>query len=340
MSRLLFLIVFTLSAVKAFSQKHTQEFHLPQPDKKVSGSLYNSIQLLDLREDTTNLGIVHTGGFNCPERLVPNPSLRSQVHTLLSQLLDSTTAQPGELLLRLQQFRFSEFTNSHPKVGYCQLGAELLVKTGTGYQLLNTLDTTLKIAQKSDVTAEILQAGIACFTAFLSESLIRSAGGKLYSHEDVIHLDSLRKRELFVYNTLEYTNGLYRSYDAFVAQKPDAQISAELKNGYLRRVWKLDENGKKGELLNKKSIYGVVFEGQPYVANEFGCYLLKKQNNDFVYNGMVRVDADAVLASMAYMYGAAGVLLSKALSGTTTDWYKIKVDYRNGKPVLLRKYEF
>ena len=94
MLRLLFVPIFTfLLAGVAFAQKHLQEFQIAFPKTKISNSLYNRIQLLDVRNDTTNLGVVHEGYLNREETLIANPSLRKQLHIILSELVDSATAQ-------------------------------------------------------------------------------------------------------------------------------------------------------------------------------------------------------------------------------------------------------
>ena len=309
------------------------------PETKVSNSLYNRIQLLDLREDTTNLGIVQTGGFNRKETLIANPALRKQLRIILGELTDSATAQSGELLLRLQHFRFSEITGGYSQSGFCQLGAELLAKNGTGYQLLDTLNTNVTIDKASDVTDKILKAGGDRLTAFIAKNLTRTAGGRSYSYAEVQKLDSFRKRNLPVYNTNTYTNGLYRSYDAFVAQRPDAQISADLKGDKLRRVWEVTPEGEREEKPNPAKIYGVVFEGIPYIATEFGYYPLRKVKDDFIFEGHMRLGSDEMAQNMSVAFGLAGYLLTKAATGKTSDTYEMKIDFRSGRPVPLRKLD-
>ncbi len=336
---LLFSLLLSLPAGAVFAQKHTTEFQLDAPKVKVSNSLYNSIQLLDMRDDTTNLGGVRTGHTNRREQLLANPSLHKQLRIVLSELLDSTTAQSGELLLRLRHLRFSEITGGYSEIGYCQLGAELFSKKDGGYQLLDTLNTTIRLEKTADITAPVLSAGSERLTSFLARALPKTAGGRVYSYADVVNIDSFMKRALPVYNAAIYKDGLYRSYDAFVAQIPDAPVRAEIKEGQLKHVWILTADGEKYKRPNRNEIYSVVYDGRPYIATEWDFYLLKKEQDDFVYRGKMRVGSNDAAMGTAGMFGLAGALIGLAVSPKTNEFYEMKIDYRSGRPVPVRKID-
>jgi hypothetical protein len=342
---ILFSLLLSLPASISFAQKHKQEFQLAFPETKVSNSFYNRIQLLDVRDDTTNLGFVQTGNSNRKEILIANPALGKQLRIILGELVDSATAQSGELLLRLSHFRFSEITSTYSEIGYCHLGGELMVKREGGYQLLDTLNTLIKLEvdgqspKPRDVTDPLLKAGINRINTFLAKNLTRAAGGRVYSDTDVQNLDSFMKRNLPVYNATTYTNGLYKTYDAFMAQKPDAQISAEVKGDKLRRIWQVTPEGEREQRPNPAKIYGLVVEGIPYIATEFGYYPMRKVKDDFVFEGKMRIGSNDAIMMTAGMFGLAGALIGMAVSPKVSDTYEMKIDFRTGQPVPVQKMD-
>src|SRR5699024_10742561 len=101
---LFFLILCSFSA---YAQNKTEIFRLPIPDLKISNSLYHSIQILDIRKDTSNYGVLQKGAFNRKAEVVAEPSLGIQLSQVVNALTDKS-AQNGKLLLLLRQCRFAE----------------------------------------------------------------------------------------------------------------------------------------------------------------------------------------------------------------------------------------
>src|SRR5690349_16838356 len=107
MKYILLLAIFPFSVIHA--QKKTEFFTFDPAEQKIKGSLYNSIDFVDLRRDTTYLGTVQVGLVNTKARVVPKQPLQQQFTTLLESLVDSD-AKPGKLLLTFRRFTFMEKT--------------------------------------------------------------------------------------------------------------------------------------------------------------------------------------------------------------------------------------
>src|ERR1700739_2441223 len=93
------LFLFLFSSVNLFAQDHTRNFELTLPDSVIHNSLYNSIELLDSRFDTTDFGFVQWGSFDKIAKLVLKSPLSGQIESILKSATDST-AKNGKLLLQ------------------------------------------------------------------------------------------------------------------------------------------------------------------------------------------------------------------------------------------------
>jgi hypothetical protein len=336
---ILFSLLLSLPASITFAQKHTEEFQLPKPESIVSGSLYNRIQLLDLREDTTIVGVIQTGGFNRQTRLIPNPNLDRQLSFVLREMAPPATAQEGELLLRLRQFRISEITAGLSETGYCVLQADLLTNTNGQYQMLARLDELEEVRGKLDVTKSTIERGSRLLLNFLAQNLNRRPTGNTFlTYKEVLFLDSVEKQLVPVYNlTGGFTDGLYQTYSDFAKQSPQEQLTAEARDGQLYKVRSAEYgNGKRGDKIKPGDAYAIVHKGVPYIGTDYGYYELRKEENEFIFTGKVKAtpaNAGVIAASVAF--GLIGGLI--ASSATGNDLYEMKIDYRNGNPIFLRK---
>ena len=74
-----------LSAVLFFAstalhaQKQIKEFAFTLPEATITNSLYNSIELMDSRHDTSNFGIVQLGAFNRKVQVVAATPLAAPI---------------------------------------------------------------------------------------------------------------------------------------------------------------------------------------------------------------------------------------------------------------------
>ena len=79
--------------------KAQQAFKVNMPEIKIEGSLYNKINWIDSRIDTTNLGVVQLGMFNNRAKVVWENPFSDQLDSLM-HIITSNDAKNGELRFR------------------------------------------------------------------------------------------------------------------------------------------------------------------------------------------------------------------------------------------------
>jgi len=333
MNRIIITVFILLFSGEAFSQRATEDFKLSIPDQKVPGSLYNKIKFIDSRYDTSNFGIVQLGAFNRKARVIPQKHLSLQLSDVLAALIDSS-AKDGELLLYVTQFNFAEVTGAMSEKGYCYVRAILYSLDGDRYKKLSGTDTVVLI-KSMDVTRALFRNGSKLITDLISQHLLQSPGNTdSYSYSEVLQMDSIEKSTLKLYNSTEYADGIYTSYETFKRQVPDKQATAEMKDGRISSVKTSAESGKM-EKVKSKNIYAIVYQGSPFIATEFGYYPLYKRNDDFYFTGKAKTAAssgDIVAASL--FFGIIGGLIA---SNTADATFEMKIDHVNGGFIRLRE---
>ncbi|MEO7212467.1 hypothetical protein [Mucilaginibacter sp.] len=326
-------ILLVLFCANAYAQNKVN-FEIALSETKTSHSLYNSIDLADTRTDTNNFGYVQTGVYNKVTTVIPHNPFSAEIKRVLASLV-SADAGNGELLLQLRQFSFAELTGVLGEYGYCTVKAEMYVKNGTGYQKTTSLDTLVQLRSSIDVTNPLLRSGSRLLTAFIQANLTLPAANdaRVYTYNEVVHIDSIEKKALPLYNAGTYTNGLYLTYQSFKNQLPDKR-GLTTENDYVHPgfVKIADEKGKLRDVKLKKT-YAIVYKGMPYIATEFGFYPLTKINNEFTFTGMAKTPPSiATLIVVNGMFGATGTL---ANSGDE-DTFEMKIDHQNGSLIKLK----
>ena len=337
MFRIFFLFgLLSLPASTAFAQKRMHKFQFLKPEEKVAGSLYSSIQLLDVREDTTTVGILGTSELS-QQRLVPVPTLRTQLSTLFAELTTPpSTATNTTLLLRLKHFSMVEKALTITRRDYCRVQSDLLTHNNGQYQLLATLDTLVEVSGALTITKSFIEEASQTFTFFLAQNLSRMPAGNapVYNFTEVVALDSLQKLQIPLYNVPVLKDGLYLTYAAFARQQPNTlNITVEPDGQQRYRVQKVNSEGSTPVGFNPKDVYAAVYKGIPYIATDYGLYELQKAENEFLFTGELKAThLDPALMATGMMYGAVGFLITHALS-PSQEYYNLMLDYRNGRPV-------
>ncbi|MFA6083062.1 hypothetical protein [Mucilaginibacter sp.] len=333
MSKITVVCLLLLFCSIGVSAQHKVFFETRLSKTKVKNSLYNSIKLLDSRADTS-LGFVQTGVLNRKAKVVTKQSLAKEVSNIFSSLID-TNAANGEMLLHLRQFSFAELTAGMSESGYCAFQADLYTQKQDQYQLIGSIDTLFHLRSSIDVTNALLRTGSDTLTGFIQDHLLKQPTGKIaLSYSDLLHIDSIEKLSIKVYNTTTYVDGLYLSYNSFKNQTPDQEIIVTNPYLYPGNVKALNEKGKlKDVKLNKT--YAVVYKGSPYIVTQYGFYPLKKENNEFLFTGQAKVSANTgtVIAASA-MFGILGALITNGGDDAT---FEMKIDHRNGTLIKLKE---
>ncbi|RYY63739.1 MAG: hypothetical protein EOO12_11500 [Chitinophagaceae bacterium] len=324
-----FLSALLLFAAYVAGAQRTETFtiNLPENPQVVSGARYGRIRILDSRPDTASLGVVQLGAFNRLAFVQPKPSLDLQ----LQQLVDVQGGRnaTGALLFQLRDFRFAELTGSFDEQGWCYLRANLYAEAGPNqYALLGTLDSMIHF-RSMDVTRGLFRRTSHLLAGFLQAHLAQAyADTALLPYRDLLNLDSIEKSRLPLYTANRYQDGLYYSYASLAAQTPDIAepLPRFSKKGLLKEV-KI-YMGAAEEVIAPQEFYALVHDGRIWVTTEFGYYSLRKEGDDFFFNGRLRKTTPtgkAIAAGVAF-----GLIGSLMVSGAEVHDALMRIDHLNG----------
>ena len=324
-----FLLIFLLGVgAKTYAQRLTEEFTIKIPEKIVANSLYDSLHLVDLRDDTLHMGIVQKGAFNRKARVVAEPALGIQMAGLVKNLTDAT-ARHGQLEIVLRQMSFAEVTTMTER-GYYYLRADLYANTGSGYTLLDKIDTVVMV-KSMDVTKATLRNGSKHITKFIEDNLLAAPNnnGPAYIYYELTRLDSMEKRQLPLYTATTLSEGVYDNYNSFKNQQPNRLLfTVKEKDGQVSAVSILNEKNKY-EKVNAKELYAVVYKGKPYIASPYGYYALTKQEDDWYFNGKYKTAASTgKIMAAGFFFGIIGAAI--AADAGSTEEGEMKLDHTSG----------
>ena len=116
-------------------------------------------------------------------------------------------------------------------------------------------------------------------------------------------------------------------------QTADKQITAKMSGKEISSVKTSGENGKPVH-VKAKEVYAIVYNGQPFIATEYGYFQLKKINDDFIFTSKAKATAnneDVMVATLAF--GIIGGILASNVTGT----FEMKIDHVDGKFIILRQ---
>lgn len=325
--------VWAFPAVSAFAQKEESksvEFsYLQNKKNRPVTSLYNQIDFLDSRQDSSAIGIIDTSS-----RRVVRAVLKSPVQPQLAGLLQGHSAGnsgDGRLLFQLRRFSFAEESGTR----YCYLTATLYGQRGDKYAVVANLDTGISLSEPLTFYKELVYGENVIMNEFFGRSIgLAPSGTTSYGLDDLAHIDSLEKRQLALYNTTTYAEGLYSTYAAFRDQRPDVSGSVVAKAD--GSIDKLKFNDRKWKEEKYAHIYAVVYKGTPYVVTHSGYYPLQKQGDDFYFTGKLRIHATEGEKAMAQVaFGMVG----RALVANAGDYnvYRVLIDHQNGEFIHLRE---
>jgi hypothetical protein len=185
-----------------------------------------------------------------------------------------------------------------------------------------------------DVTRALLRNGSRLITNFIATSLWKEPVDSVaYGFNDILHMDSIEKRKIVLYNTTIFADGLYTSYASFMNQVPDKQVTIDEKKGKISSVKMTAENGEMLK-VKRKDVYAIVYKGQPYIATEYDYYPLEKRDDDFYFTGKAKVTADqgAVMAA-SFFFGIIGGLIASDADAS----FEMRIEHSNGGFIRLRE---
>lgn len=325
MKRALTFFLLLLPCTSLFSQDLSSVFQLTVPPRKPVKSLYRVIAFFDSRQDTT-IGTWLSGPDNKPVRLVLKTPVQPQLVNILNAYTDAGSGN-GAILFQLKRFSFAEPARTR----YCYLSAAIYALKDEGYAKLASLDTTLVITYAAELPSVLAQEANQVIDDFIANAILLPAtAAVVYKYDDLVHIDSVEKRKIPVYNTDTYAEGLYGTYNAFMNQRPDVKGEVKEKSDGKLSIRILDPKWEDPKGL--KHIFAVVYKGVPYVVTHYGDYPLQKQNDDFYFTGKLRVTPATD--------GKAGVDVSSGLMGILPSAdkadYRVLLDHTTGEFIHLQ----
>lgn len=327
MKRIIFLLfIILIKAVVVQAQPKTRPFQFKKPNQVVEHARFGKITLYDAREIKDNLGVIQVGMMNANRLLVAEPSLEKQLQSQLEQI--TGRKGNGELLMRLEKFCIAELTGAFSEKGFLDFRAILFSKEANGEYLQLARTDTAIVVKGMDVTKATLARASDVVNNLIFDALTKNGDTtESYSLSEIEHYDDIQKKQLALYNTETYKDGLYLTYEEFALQTPSGG-QAQLREGDLNLgFFKENEKGKLKK-VNPKDYYAVVHAGNPFISSQDQFYALIKEDDDFIFVGPVMETASAtnvVVASV--LLGAIGGVL---VAGPETNYYAQKLDYANG----------
>lgn len=321
---------------KLFSQNRTESYDITIPDTVISGSLYSTLRLIDIRRDTLSTGIIQKGAFNKRVKIVAETPLRTQFSELMRYVTGNSFLRDRELLLVLREFNFAEVTGALSEKGYFQLRADFFEEDNGMYKKLSGIDTVV-VVSALDVTKKMLAKGSRIFSDFLISGLKKtSIEKKEISLSQAKNIDSIEKSVLPLYTAKMIKNGAYKDFSSFLNQVPDdTTLKMEFsKKGALKSILIKRKNGKYNDAeLDKWYVFA--FNDKLIISTGYGIYPLEKKGNDFFFTGKAFVAAkseDVMLASMFF-----GILGGLAASGGSTAESYMKIDHKGGGFIRIKE---
>lgn len=330
-------VLFCLVPNLLIGQKAIKEFKLELNDSITLDKLCN-IDIIDLRPDTSNCGVIQTGALNKKRLVKFLKPLKVQLNEMLDSLAKGTNDLTENFVLILRQFSFAEVTTATSESGSFYFRAGMYKAQSENYLLVNSVDTVISF-QKFDVTKTLLSIGNKSIVDFVIESVNKTPmNNDTYSFKQLQEIEKIEKSKIPLYKNKSLLNGVYLSFDDFKTQTPnyiDFKIKKK-KNNDIKSISVWDSAEKEYKKINKEYIYAFVNNGQMYIATKYGYYPLFKVNNDFFFTGRDRVNADSGGVFVAgLLFGAVGGAL--ASNSSASMYFYMKIDHTNGMFIHLKE---
>lgn len=275
------LITFTLSALfclTAWSQKKT-DFNITAHAKKTENNLYNSLEYIESRPDTQDLGLVYTGAWNGVQPITLPTPIDTQLKTIFGNT--SNDGNDKKIAVQMRKLYFGIGTEDQNKrKGICSIRMTLYEMDGeNNYYFLNTLDTLLVTKDK-----EIIAAAGNMITSFISDNLpyFADEGEEALDIDQVMDIDVYEMASIPFYNTEVIPDGIYKTYRSLMQLTPDDTSPASIKNADEIKIKEIQipdpQKPGKFKKIKEKEVYAVVIQGIPCISFNGDFYSAYRNN--------------------------------------------------------------
>lgn len=319
----LFLMCFLVLTVHAQERERMKEFVLGKPQMVVPNSLYNNLEVIDQRKEGNLMGRVD---YN----VIAKPAMSVQLKSYLKAVTSERT-QAGSLVLCLKRFQFSQLSGVLNTQRFCRINADLYEKDDTVYRHIQTLDQSFFLIGSGK---QIMQTGDSAITSLISNNLVRHGNQSVgLTYREMVASDSIAKRQLKLYNTTEYVNGVYSNFESFKNQCPDMQATITTKKGKIRSVVTTNSQGSAKRLF-PTDVYALVVDGQPFISTGIGYFPLSFDDDEFLFTGDFQVPLRSGVIVLVGLVGASMLSNAKDIGE-----FDAMINYKNGELIRLRRLD-
>lgn len=321
--------------------------------KKVSESLYSSIQYLDNRgEDTLNLGyIIEEKNLSSVIQYYVKPgyALSQQFSNLIDSISLSIPGN-GKLILQLGRLKFSEERTKQYEQRFFLFRANLYSVTKNGIFKLDAIDTiaVFKNKKSKNLLAKYHKFASDIINAFIVRNLSKATpdSPEYFTTYEVERIDSIDKSHMDLYSLDTLVDGVYLSYESLKNQLPKyTDFEARIKDSTLMWVKKRSYRADDDMDYTIDGIYAVVKDSKVFIFIDHEFYLLEKRNGDFYFTrkidfGTNTTPGDIIRATSTPMRITGGsayglgfgilTLFGDLFNKTTRTTYEFKLDHLDG----------
>jgi hypothetical protein len=294
---------------------------------------FNTVEIRDVRPDTTSIGFLKPGAFEKTERINFKNNLASQFHEYITSnyLLKSTDTLIG-LIILIKNFRVSSFMNFagikddnsilwNPGI---ILSAELFLNNGKGYHALYKVDTIItKDAKTGWIENVISEAFQTILQKAGNKNLTQMHIGKTeFSDQDIEdHAEGFYNIPIISDSILN--KGVYMNFTEFKINNPSIK-SFEIKKGKLSDELYISEANQTYPL---QDFWGYCDGKNLFIHSAKNLFQLYKAGNTFNTLAFKSLKKKTFSVGDAAMIGAANLLTKGILEvplAKNTNVYKAK----------------
>ena len=186
-----------------FSQG-SEDFNITIPNYKIAFSQYHFLNVVDSRDDTSNVGFIYNKLKRKTTLLQPQTPISGRLAYIVENFADSSLK--GELLLQIRKLRFVQRNVDKADNGYFFFRANLFKKENDQYEKLAHIDTLL-IVPNSDNSKKLEIEGSLVIANFITKNMpLLPIQKEKISYQQIIKMDSIEKSKTNAYSFEKYTD--------------------------------------------------------------------------------------------------------------------------------------
>ncbi|MEO8711451.1 MAG: hypothetical protein ABI405_04970 [Parafilimonas sp.] len=294
---------------------------------------FNTVEILDVRPDSTSIGFLKSGTFEKTERINFRNNLASQFHEYITMnyLLRNTDTITG-LIILIKNFRVSSFMNfagvkddnSILWNSGIILSAELFLNNGKGYHALYKVDTLITEDSKTGwIESAIVEAFQTILQKVANKNLSQIHIGKTEFSDQDIEDHVAGFYNIPIINDSILNVGVYLNFTEFKVNNPSIK-NFEIKKGKLSDELYISEGNQTYPL---QDFWGYCDGKNLFIHSAKNLFQLYKAGNTFNTLAFKSLKKKTFSVGDAAMIGAANLITEGILMpplAKNTNVYKAK----------------